>query len=125
MHVADPHTCSGYATANPEIGNKDNGDVEQLDGDVYDLAPNGDMVIKADVPKTKVEQLKLEANSHKHKLLHFPLNPFCRTCKIASMRKHAARGHEPTGEPPKQWGDNLLLDHFIVRNEESFGIVEE
>ena len=53
MHVADPHTCSGYATANPEIGNKDNCDVEQLDGDVYALAPNGDMVIKADVPKTK------------------------------------------------------------------------
>ena len=40
MHVADPHTCSGYATANPEIGNKDNGDVEQLDRDAYDLAPN-------------------------------------------------------------------------------------
>ena len=57
-----PQTCSGYATANPEVTTR-HGDLENPAEDIYDLAPNGDYVIRANVPKTKIDRLKLEANS--------------------------------------------------------------
>ena len=119
-----PHTCSGYATANPEVNTR-HGDLENPAEDIYDLAPNGDYVIRNNVPKTKIEQLKFEATTTQHKLLHYPANPFCDACRIASMKKHAARAHEHHDEPPKQWGDNVMLDHFITRNDESMGIDKE
>lgn len=119
-----PHTCSGYATTRPEVSTR-HGELENHAEDIYDLAPNGDYVIRANAPKTKIERLKLEANTTQHKLLHYPANPFCRACRIASMKKHAACAHEHHGEEPKEWGDHAMIDHFITRNDESLGIDKE
>ncbi len=55
------------------------------------------------VPKSKARRtrnradLKREAQSHQHKLLHFPKNDYCPTCQLAKMQRTGARRKNKRG----------------------------
>ncbi len=60
-------------------------------------------------------RLRSEAGSREHLLTHLPKNNFCDICTEGKIKAKPARRRNLNLEvEPKDWGDTLLADHFVV-----------
>ena len=68
---------------------------------------------------TREMRLRREAKSDRHKLLHFPKNPYCRICKSVKPQAKPARRRGPDNvDEAVHFGDQLLTDHTVIINAE-------
>ena len=65
-----------------------------------------------------------EARSLRHLMTHLPKNRFCPHCQRAKITSRPARSRHAAADddPPKQFGDRVLVDTMIAKSEESRGI---
>ena len=78
------------------------------------------------VRSRKSADLIVEAQSSKHQFLHFPKNPFCRTCQRARMLAPYARskGGQARVET-NRFGDHIIADHVLIKANVEEGIKGE
>ena len=70
--------------------------------------------------------LKLEALSVRHQLMHMPKNKCCPACVRAKlMRKPARRSKRPIGDRAKKFGDLVNADHVLAQSPEACGLFGE
>ena len=65
--------------------------------------------------------LKAEAKSRAHLLVHEPKNPHCPACRISSMQHKPARRHSNVVRP-KKFGDKITADHVYAHSEQMGGV---
>ena len=68
------------------------------------------------VRSRKSADLIVEAQSSKHQFLHFPKNPFCRTCQRARMLAPYARSKGGQARfDTTRFGDHIIADHVLIK----------
>ena len=68
------------------------------------------------VRSRKSADLIVEAQSSKHQFLHFPKNPFCRTCQRARMLAPYARSNSGQARvDTTRFGDHIIADHVLIK----------
>ena len=78
------------------------------------------------VRSRKSADLIVEAQSSKHQFLHFPKNPFCRTCQRARMLAPYARSKGGQARvDTTRFGDHIIADHLLTRANVEEGIKGE
>mgnify|MGYP003345448369 FL=1 len=65
--------------------------------------------------------LKAEALTTRHMLLHAPKNPHCPVCQAAKMRHTPAR-RRTNVEKPKRFGHKVTMDHVYAKSDKMEGI---
>ena len=68
------------------------------------------------VRSRKSADLIVEAQSSKHHFLHFPKNPFCRTCQRARVLAPYARSKGGQARvDTTRFGDHVIADHVLIK----------
>ena len=119
-----PNLSGDFASNDPE-------DLDALDGCILDehaelLKPerNED---KKKAKLTRMEALKLEAQSIRHLMCHYPKNPYCDACNRAKCCRKPRRkgGLKRSTRVIKNFGDLVTADHIVCRSLASYGLKGE
>ena len=77
-----------------------------------------------EIRKCVRKDLKAEAKTLRHMLLHRPYNQYCATCRRAKCRRAYHRSHKnrvDRGPRPRRFGDQITCDAFLSRKYASRG----
>ena len=86
---------------------------------LHELVPEDDSHDRSRKP----EDLIAEAASAKHEFMHFPKNPYCRTCQRARMMApHARRKGGQKRVEIQVFGDHIIGDHVIIKKNVEEGV---
>ena len=90
------------------------------------LLPNGEKKIPPpldqEIVESKTERLRKETRSSRHQLLHYTKNPYCKICQEAKPYQVQGRCRDPPEvEKSKKFGDLVLADHMVIKNQDAMG----